>query len=59
MLLDLEQFQWLVGGLDHPECVAWGLDGNFYAGGGELRALGLVHERMDVPGMRLNYPFGA
>ena len=29
----LSQFTTLVDGLDHPEGVAWGTDGNWYAGG--------------------------
>ena len=29
----LSQFTTLVDGLDHPEGVAWGADGNWYAGG--------------------------
>ena len=29
----LDQFTTLVDGLDHPEGVAWGADGNWYAGG--------------------------
>ena len=32
-LFNLEQFTTLVDGLDHPEGVAWGADGNWYAGG--------------------------
>lgn len=32
-VFDLEQFTTLVDGLDHPEGVAWGADGNWYAGG--------------------------
>ena len=29
----IKRFQTLVGGLDHPEGVAWGIDGRIYAGG--------------------------
>lgn len=32
-LMNIENFQSFAGGLDHPECVAWGLDGFVYAGG--------------------------
>ena len=32
-LVSLDQFSTLVDGLDHPEGVAWGADGNWYAGG--------------------------
>ncbi len=32
-LFSLDQFTTLVDGLDHPEGVAWGADGNWYAGG--------------------------
>lgn len=32
-LFRLDQFTTLVDGLDHPEGVAWGADGNWYAGG--------------------------
>ncbi|MCY4070385.1 MAG: SMP-30/gluconolactonase/LRE family protein [Chloroflexi bacterium] len=32
-LFSLDQFSTLVDGLDHPEGVAWGADGNWYAGG--------------------------
>ncbi|MDE2819150.1 MAG: SMP-30/gluconolactonase/LRE family protein [Chloroflexota bacterium] len=32
-LFSLGQFTTLVDGLDHPEGVAWGADGNWYAGG--------------------------
>ena len=32
-VFSLEQFTTLVDGLDHPEGVAWGADGNWYAGG--------------------------
>lgn len=32
-VFDLDQFTTLVDGLDHPEGVAWGADGNWYAGG--------------------------
>ncbi len=32
-MFNLEQFTTLVDGLDHPEGVAWGADGNWYAGG--------------------------
>ncbi len=32
-VFNLEQFTTLVDGLDHPEGVAWGADGNWYAGG--------------------------
>jgi gluconolactonase len=32
-LLSVKDFAILVDGLDHPEGVAWGLDGNLYAGG--------------------------
>ena len=32
-ILDLDQFSTLADGLDHPEGVAWGSDGNWYAGG--------------------------
>ena len=33
MLVGLDQFTQLAVGLDHPEGVAWGQDGNLYAGG--------------------------
>jgi gluconolactonase len=32
-MLNLDQFSTLADGLDHPEGVAWGADGNWYAGG--------------------------
>lgn len=32
-IYDLKQFSILADGLDHPEGVAWGADGNWYAGG--------------------------
>ncbi len=32
-VVSLSQFTTLVDGLDHPEGVAWGADGNWYAGG--------------------------
>ena len=32
-LLTLDDVTILADGLDHPECVAWGPDGNLYAGG--------------------------
>ncbi len=32
-LLDISNFAAFADGLDHPEGVAWGLDGNVYAGG--------------------------
>ena len=32
-VFSLDQFTTLVEGLDHPEGVAWGADGNWYAGG--------------------------
>lgn len=32
-VFSLDQFTILVDGLDHPEGVAWGADGNWYAGG--------------------------
>ncbi len=32
-VFNLEQFTTLVDGIDHPEGVAWGADGNWYAGG--------------------------
>lgn len=43
MLFGLERFSELVGGLDHPECVAWGPDGHFYAGGeaGQIYRIGV------------------
>ncbi len=31
-LLDISNFAAFADGLDHPEGVAWGLDGNVYAG---------------------------
>ena len=36
-------------GLDHPECVAWGLDGYMYAGGeaGQIYRVGLEDGRID------------
>ena len=42
-LFDLGQFTTLVDGLDHPEGVAWGADGNWYAGGeaGQVYRIGL------------------
>ena len=42
-LFDLEQFTTLVDGLDHPEGVAWGADGNWYAGGeaGQVYRIGV------------------
>ena len=43
MLVDLDQFTQLATGLDHPEGVAWGRDGNLYAGGelGQIYRVGL------------------
>ncbi len=32
-VMNIDQFHSFAGGLDHPECVAWGQDGNVYAGG--------------------------
>jgi gluconolactonase len=42
-LLSLNQFTILADGLDHPEGVAWGPDGNIYAGGeaGQIYRIGL------------------
>lgn len=42
-IFELEQFTTLVDGLDHPEGVAWGADGNWYAGGeaGQVYRIGV------------------
>lgn len=43
MLIGLDRFSELVGGLDHPECAAWGPEGYFYAGGegGQIYRIGV------------------
>lgn len=48
----LERFTELVGGLDHPEGVAWGPDGRVYAGGeaGQVYSIGLDGTVREVAG---------
>ncbi|MEX0642560.1 MAG: SMP-30/gluconolactonase/LRE family protein [Pirellulales bacterium] len=49
-LLSLKDVSILAEGLDHPECVAWGPDGNLYAGGeaGQIYRISLDGEVTEI-----------
>jgi gluconolactonase len=48
----MAQVEVLLEGLDHPECVAWGLDGSLYAGGeaGQIYRIDVVQRSTQLVG---------